>query len=288
MRVEERDAGLTSREGEVSGLDVGVAHLRWAVALRKFDGLGAEGRHDFGGFLGGGHLGGFELSGLGLEGRKFGFANLEGFGEGSDSGFLDRCLDAQRVQFGRSADGHLLHGGAEVVAFGSKAGQRGGGRDELLFDGHLRPARIGNRALGRFLRGNLFDVIFLDHLRDGSRVHDFHAQGGDGVAGVLAVIDEQVNRASGIELGLNHASLEGRGFSAGVIHDQGVVLKADGVKVGHGLLTLALSAVRQHDDFFAMGVDVVDDALDGLAVFQDGVVDVGKDAGHVRKRLRLC
>ena len=290
MRVEERDAGLTSRESEISGLDVGVAHLGRAVALREFDGLSAKGRHDLGGFLRGAGLAGFELRDFSQGSGKGGFGGLEGFGKRSNGSVLDGGFDAEAVQFGRSADSHLLHGGAEVVAFGSEAGQRGGGRDELLFDGHLRPAEIGNlrfRSDRRFDGGHFFVFLF-DDFRDVFGSHDGDAQGGHGVAGVGAVVDEEVNRASGIELGLNDASLEGRGLGVGVVHDQGVVLKADAVELGHGLLAVGLGAVGQDDDFLAILVDVVDDALDGLAVLQDSVVDVSEDAGHVRKRLRLC
>ena len=44
-----------------------------------------------------------------------------------------------------------------------------------------------------------------------------------------------------------------------------------------GLLAVRLGTVRQQGDRVAFGLDVVDDALDGLAVFEDGAVDVRDD-----------
>ena len=222
MRVEERDAGLTSRESEISGLDVGVAHLDRGVALRKFDGLGAEGGDDLRGFLRGGGLGAFELGDLGLQLGELRLGGLEGFGQRSDGSVLDGGFHLEGLQFGRGADGHLLDSGAEVVAFSGKARKRGGGLDELLFDGHASPAEIGN--LGRGDDG-LFDLVFdflfglFDDFRHILGGHDFDAQGGHGLAAVGAVVDEQVDHFAGVEAFLDYAGLEGGSLFGAVIHD---------------------------------------------------------------------
>ena len=84
----------------------------------------------------------------------------------------------------------------------------------MFFDGHLEFAEVGNFGFRGFFDWSLFSVVFLWHLGDVSWVHDLHAEGGNSLAGVGPVIDKQVDRALGIELGLDDVRLEGRGFNA--------------------------------------------------------------------------
>ncbi|OBQ42889.1 MAG: hypothetical protein AN484_15490 [Aphanizomenon flos-aquae WA102] len=117
-----------------------------AIRGAEFDRGDADGGHDLGGFLGGADLSGFVLGDEGLEGLGLLDGHFEGGAQLGELGVLRRGFDLEAFEFGRGADRHLFHSGAEVVALGGKARDSGGGGEELLFDGHLRFAVNGIRT----------------------------------------------------------------------------------------------------------------------------------------------
>ena len=102
MGVEEGDAGRAGGHREVSGLDVGGAHLRGRVALGQLDGLGAEGGDDLGGFLRGAGLTGFELGDLGLQLGGFQGGGFQGGGQFGELRILGGGFDLEG-QIGRAS-----------------------------------------------------------------------------------------------------------------------------------------------------------------------------------------